>query len=378
MDLLKYEPLPELAAALRARCDAIIKRWHAAVLDTLPQANELTLKELRNSLPETLEQMSAALEADEPKPTKDLMDLAASHGETRYDQNFNLGELMIEYGLLRPIVVQEVAEHLGRIVTIQEILALNMGIDVAERRGVITYVNQQRNELQSLVEAQSKYLSFLSHDLRGGLNGILLMLEVMRRDLEGEARFAEPLADLDTMRRSILETVGTMDRFLHAERFRKGKVQVKRSVVDLPALIADLVGQFSYQAREKDLRLEMDVPARAQITTDKELLNLILQNVLGNAIKYSKRGTIRIGARDGGLWKISIQDQGPGIAKEKLSGLFQSYTRGDTHGQSGTGLGLSIARQAAELLGARLWAESKAGEGSTFHLELPAGPPDGG
>jgi len=149
-------------------------------------------------------------------------------------------------------------------------------------------------------------------------------------------------------------------------------------VVDLPALIADLVGQFSYQAREKDLRLEMDVPARAQITTDKELLNLILQNVLGNAIKYSKRGTIRIGARDGGLWKISIQDQGPGIAKEKLSGLFQSYTRGDTHGQSGTGLGLSIARQAAELLGARLWAESKAGEGSTFHLELPAGPPDGG
>src|SRR6476659_4458405 len=120
MDLLKYEPFPELASALRARCASIIERWHAAVLDTLPQANELTLKDLRNSLPETLEQMAAALEADDPKPTKDLMDLAATHGETRFDQNFNLGELMIEYSLLRPIVVEEVALQLARVLTIGE------------------------------------------------------------------------------------------------------------------------------------------------------------------------------------------------------------------------------------------------------------------
>jgi signal transduction histidine kinase len=372
MDLLKYQPLPELADALRGRRDAIIQRWHAAVQDTLPQANQLSLQELRNSLPETLEQMAAALEADEPKPTKDLMDLAATHGEARYDQNFNLGEVMIEYSLLRPILVEEVATHLGRIVSIPEILALNMGIDVACRRGVTTYVSHQKAELQSLAEAQSKYLSFLSHDLRGGLNGILLMLEVLRRDLETEERFAEPLSDLETMRRAILETVGTMDRFLHAERFRKGKVQVKPSQVDLTSLIGDLVNQFSYQARDKDLRLEMDVPKGALATTDKELINLILQNLLGNAIKYSKRGVIRISAHNGGLWKISIQDQGPGIAADKLASLFQPFARGDTHGQAGTGLGLSIARQAADLLHARLWAESKVGEGSTFHLELPA------
>lgn len=371
MDLLKYQPLPELAAALRARCAAIIERWHVAVRETLPQAHEMSLQEIRDSLPQTLEQMADALEADEPKATKDLMDIATSHGEERYDQNFNLGELMIEYSLLRPILVEEVATHLGRIVSIPEILALNMGIDVAARRGVTTYVNQQKAELQSLVEAQSKYLSFLSHDLRGGLNGILLMVEVLRRDLEGEERFAEPLGDLDTMRRAILETVGTMDRFLHAERFRKGKVQVKPGPVDLRALINDLIGQFNYQARDKDLRLETDVPD-AQVTSDKELINLILQNLLGNAIKYSKRGVIEIAARNGGLWKISIQDHGPGIAPDKLASLFQPFARGDTHGQAGTGLGLSIARQAADLLGARLWAESKVGEGSTFHLELPA------
>jgi len=372
MDLLKYRPFPELADALRARRDAIIERWQAAVEQTLPQAHALTLGQIRNSLPDTLEQMAAALEATEPTATKDLMAVAVSHGEARFDQNFNLGELMIEYSLLRPILIEEIAEHLARVITIDEIIAINLGIDVASRRGVTSYVNQQKAELQSLVEAQTKYLSFLSHDLRGGLNGVLLMLEVLRRDLMTEPKFAESLNDLEVMRRSIMETVGTMDRFLHAERFRKGKVQVKLGSVDLTKVIDDLVAQFSYQAEEKDLQLKTIVPDRANITSDKELINLILQNLLGNAIKYSRNGTITISAIDGERWTIAVHDQGPGIAQEKLATLFQSFTRGDTHGQAGTGLGLSIARQAADLLGAKLWAESKLGAGSTFYLELPA------
>jgi len=66
-----------------------------------------------------------------------------------------------------------------------------------------------------------------------------------------------------------------------------------------------------------------------------------------------------------------VIDQGPGIAPEKLEQLFAAFSRGETHGQPGTGLGLSIARQAADLLKAKLWAESKQGQGSTFQLQLP-------
>jgi signal transduction histidine kinase len=66
-----------------------------------------------------------------------------------------------------------------------------------------------------------------------------------------------------------------------------------------------------------------------------------------------------------------VTDQGLGIPKEKLGELFGAFTRGDTHGQPGVGLGLSIARQAADVMGAKLWAESTVGEGSTFFLELP-------
>jgi signal transduction histidine kinase len=199
------------------------------------------------------------------------------------------------------------------------------------------------------------------------------MIEVLRRDLAKEPKFGESLEDLDVMRRSILETVGTMDRFLHAERFRKGKVQVRPARVDVKRLINEVAMHFSYQARDKKINLVQDVPEGVAVTSDKELVTVILQNLVGNAVKYQPAGEVRIKVVCDGdaVCLISVIDQGPGIASEKLEQLFVPFTRGETHGQTGSGLGLSIARQAADLLKARLWAESKPGQGSTFHLELP-------
>jgi signal transduction histidine kinase len=205
------------------------------------------------------------------------------------------------------------------------------------------------------------------------------MIEVLRRELAKEGpKFAESLEDLEMMRRSIFETVGTMDRFLHAERFRKGKVQVKPGRLELTRLIAEVATQFSYQAKEKNLHVQVERGKPCPAVSDKELLSMILQNLLSNAIKYTPTGAVRVEARPGSNGDgclVSVSDQGPGIPHDKLSELFGSFTRGDTHGQPGVGLGLSIARQAADLLGARLWAESEVGRGSTFYLQLPKEPP---
>ena len=373
MDLLKYQPFPALAEAVRASAASVVERWQSAVRRSLPNANDLSTKQLHNDLPNMLGLIADALEADEPKATKALMDEAVSHGEARYDQNFNIGDVLIEYSLLRRLLCEEVLRQLDREMTVEELSALNLAVDVAVRRGVVSFAAEQRNELQAVVEAQTKYLSFLSHDLRGGLNGVLLMIEVLRRDLAKEPKFGESLEDLDVMRRSILETVGTMDRFLHAERFRKGKVQVRPGRIDVRRLVNEVVTHFSYQARDKDIRLVQEVNDGVTIVSDKELVTVILQNLVANAVKYSSQGEVRIKIECGGEegCRISVIDQGPGIAREKLDQLFTPFARGETHGQPGTGLGLSIARQAADLLKAKLWAESKPGEGSTFHLELP-------
>jgi signal transduction histidine kinase len=135
--------------------------------------------------------------------------------------------------MLRPIMLGEVTARLGRPMTVGEVSALMTALDLVIRRATLAFVEHQTRQLQAANEAQSKYLSFLSHDLRGGLNGVCLMIEVLKRELAREERFKESVDDLDMMRRSIFETIATMDRFLHAERFRKGKVQVRPSKVNL-------------------------------------------------------------------------------------------------------------------------------------------------
>jgi signal transduction histidine kinase len=380
MDLLKYRAMPELAAAVRAAAPDVIERWVPAVGQTLPTAAKLNTQQIQNDIPKILDRMAAALEAGEPRPTRELEREGTAHGESRFDADYDVGELMTEYAVFRRILIEEVAARLSREMTVDESAALNLGVDVAIRRSIVEFAAEQRAELQAVAEAQSKYLSFLSHDLRGGLNGVLLMIEVLRRDLAKEERFADSLDDLDMMRRSILETVGTMDRFLHAERFRKGKVQVKPAPVRVQQLVNEVVTQFSYQARDKALELRPEVQEGTAVTTDRELLALILQNLVANAVKFSKQGVIRVVATTtacpaGVACRLSVIDQGPGITPQKLDELFSPFQRGDTHGQPGTGLGLSIARQAADLVGARIRAESAPGEGSTFHVDLPNEPP---
>jgi len=379
LEVLIRRSYPELAGAIRARIPRIVERWAGLVRQSIPQADELTFAQLRDDLPLVLEQQAKSLEADRAEPTQKLMEITPKHGETRFHQNFKIDELFADYQLLRPVVIEELTLQLGRTLSAEEAVALHAVLDLAARQGAVAFVDHQTRQLKAATEAQSKYLSFLSHDLRGGLNGVFLMIEVLRRELAKEGpRFSESLEDLEVMRRSIFETVGTMDRFLHAERFRKGKVQVKPGRIELGHLLAEVATQFTYQAKDKRLELVVDRSHPCPAVSDRELLTMIVQNLLSNAIKYTQKGAVRIGARaldngDGCL--VSIADQGPGIPQEKLSELFGSFTRGDTHGQPGVGLGLSIARQAADMLGAKLWAESEVGKGSTFYLQLPKDPP---
>src|SRR4029079_17672830 len=135
--------------------------------------------------------------------------------------------------LLRRIVVQEMAAALTRPPTIDEIVAVNQGIDIAMRRSVVAYSQQQAAALKTETSAMAKFLSFLSHDLRGGLNGAVLMIEVLKRELAGEEKFAAAVEDLDVVRRSILDTVAMMERFLSAEKLRHGRMPVKISTIDV-------------------------------------------------------------------------------------------------------------------------------------------------
>lgn len=378
VELLTNSRFPELAAALRARCSHLIDEWAAMVREVLPIADRLTFEQLRDDIPEVIEKAACSLESDHPNRIDDLLQIVPKHGEVRFHQSFSLREVLVEYDLLRAVVIEQVVTHLGRKIEPAEVVALSAALDLTGRRAVLAFVQHQSQQLQAATEAQSKYLSFLSHDLRGGLNGVFLMIEVLKRELANQPQLSETVKDLDSMRRALLETVGTMDRFLHAERFRKGKVQLKPGRIHLKHLINETVSHFSYQAKDKGLELQVEVPDDCLITSDRELLSLILQNLISNAVKYTPAGAVRVTAvgKGDGSCLVTVKDQGPGIAPERLGELFSAFTRGETHGQPGVGLGLAIAQQAARFLGIKLWADSTAGDGSSFQVEIPKSMPE--
>jgi signal transduction histidine kinase len=378
-DLLENRSFPEISAALRERADLIVKRWEEAVRRQLPSADEMTLAQVRDHIPQILDQMATALASDRPAAVQDLREMSQSHGEVRFHQHYNVRELIIEYRLLRRIVVEEIHDASGGELSITEMIVLDMGVDTALQQGLLAFINHQRQQIQAATEVESKYLRFLSHDLRNNLNQVILVLDLLKGRLAGMPEFEEDLGDVTSAHSTILNTIAGMDALLQTERLRKGAIQPKAETVRLPSVVTDLVRHLSAQARQKGLSLIADVSCDVTLSSDRELIALALQNLVGNAIKYSSAGTVRVSIE---RWKdangqgcsISVSDQGPGIAPEDKRRIFEAFARGETHGQPGVGLGLAIAFEATRLLGGKLTVESEVGVGSTFRLLLPTAP----
>lgn len=377
LDLLAHHAFPRISAALQTRMQSVIKTWEAAVCQTLPSGDELTLKQLRNSVPTILQEIVAALASDTPAATKELVQGSKVHGEARFHDNYNMRELVVEYRLLRRVIIEQVSAELGERLDQRQNVALNMAVDTAVQSGIVAFSDHQRERIRAASESQSKYMSFLSHDLRNHLNHATLVLQLLGQRLASIEGCADGVEDVESIQRSIFLTMDGMDRLLQAERLRKEAVEPKLEPVDLRHVLTEIAGRFSLQAKGKGLSLVVDVPMGAEARTDRELVALVIQNLLGNAIKYSAQGSVRVTAKaasngivDGSGWVLEVSDEGPGIAPEKLSGLFDAFSRGDTHGQPGMGLGLSIASQATKVLGAKLEIDSKVGVGSTFRLLL--------
>lgn len=376
LDLLAYHAFPHLAAALRARSDTIIATWEAAVRQTLPVADELTLQQLRNSLPSILQEIIDAFASAKPRATCELIEGSKHHGATRFHENYNIRELTVEYRLLRRVIIEQVSEALDEVLDTKSGIALNMAIDAVLQSGVCTFTDHLQQRIKASTEVQSRYLSFLSHDLRNHLNHALLHLQLLTARLAQSPEYADTVGNIQSVNQAILQTTAGMDQLLQAEQLGHESVGFSAHTVDLRLLLSEVVRQCLHQAQSKGLNLEVEVPEDAHFTSDEGLLTLVLQNLLGNAVKYSSRGTVKITANHMSTgnatgWVLSISDQGPGIEPDKLINLCDAFKRGETYGNPGVGLGLTIATHAARLLGGEIKIESVLKAGSTFRLVLP-------
>lgn len=386
---LIHKPFPEVAHVLRAEGARITLAWDVAVRAAMPQMRRLSLEELKDSTPEILLAIANALASDNPESIRELLGQAPEQGLSRLRLNFDVIEVMQEDRLLRAIIVQHVEAGLKRRMDTAESAALHAAIDVMLQRSVVALVEKQKLQLRAAAETELKFLSYLSHDLNNNLGSVTLSLDSLAMDLEETGGFVEARESLEVSRRAIADTVAGMRQMLDHERVRHSGAQGRaHASVDLHELATRVTEQFAREARGREVRLVVMIPPGTQVHSDGELLVVVLQNLIGNGVKYAGRGTVCVGAdlvhstgSNNGLplanephsagAVVWVSDDGPGITPAKLGQIFEAFQRGEIHGQPGVGLGLAIASQAARLLGARLTAESLVGTGSIFRLALP-------
>lgn len=219
-------------------------------------------------------------------------------------------------------------------------------------------------QLAAVLAAQRRFLTDVSHQVATPLATIMTNLSMLRRanhgGVAGDA-IADSVAEAERMKRML----GRLRALAHADE----DVPLRRELVDLAELTADVVRAFAAQAGTSGVGLVTEVSAPARISADKDLLREAVANLVDNAVRVSPRGAavkLRVDRGSSGP-EIAVIDSGPGIDKDRLPRLFERFQRSD----SGSGLGLAIARRVVERHGGTIRVHSEPGAGSTFTIELP-------
>jgi signal transduction histidine kinase len=219
-------------------------------------------------------------------------------------------------------------------------------------------------QLAGVLAAQRRFLTDVSHQVATPLATIMTNLSILsratRKGAAGEA-VSDSVAEAQRMKRML----GRLRALAHADE----DVPLRRELVDLAELTADVVRAYTAQAATSGVGIVTEVGTSARVNADKDLLREAVANLVDNALRVSPRGarvTLRVDRGTVGP-SIAVADAGPGIEEERLPRLFERFQRSD----SGSGLGLAIARRVVERHGGTIRVKTERGTGSTFTIELP-------
>ncbi|GAB5408381.1 MAG: hypothetical protein BalsKO_07460 [Balneolaceae bacterium] len=233
-------------------------------------------------------------------------------------------------------------------------------------------IKKQKERIVQSEQFKEQFLANMSHEIRTPMHAISGMLNSLLRSERLKAQ--EPY--LKAMHSSSNNLLVLLNDILDLSKVESGKIQIEQSVIDLKTLIEEVFGLLEYKAKEKNLLLTSSISEQvpAYIMSDRVRLIQILVNLIGNAIKFTEKGSITVSFDYLNSTLIGrVIDTGIGVPDSKKATLFDSYEQGSSLKSElkGTGLGLSITKQLIELQDGKISLESELGKGSTFTFQLP-------
>ena len=236
-------------------------------------------------------------------------------------------------------------------------------------------IEEKSRELEVASKHKSQFLANMSHELRTPLNAILgyteLILDSIYGDMPDKAR-----AVLERVQANGRHLLGLINDVLDLSKIEAGQLTLSLNDYSLGDVVNGVVAAVEPLAAEKKLAFRAEVAENLPAGRgDERRLSQVLLNLVGNAIKFTDRGEVKIDASAAnGTFTVAVRDTGPGIAPADQAKIFEEFQQADnssTRQKGGTGLGLAIAKRIIEMHGGRIWVESTPGQGSTFSFTLP-------
>ena len=265
-----------------------------------------------------------------------------------------------------------VLEHQNRELDAQKRELATQADEVTEQN---TELEMQKRQLDESNRLKSAFLSNMSHELRTPLNSVIALSGVLSRRLEKTIP-DEEYGYLEVIERNGRNLLSLINDILDLSRIEAGREDISVSRFSVGGQVGEIVAMLEPLALEKKLTLLNQVSGDLPLlTSDPDKCRHILQNLVGNAVKFTEQGLITITARQAGNdIRIAVTDTGIGIAADQIPHIFDEFRQADgstSRKYGGTGLGLAIAKKFARMLGGGIAVESTPGQGSTFTLRLP-------
>ncbi len=237
-------------------------------------------------------------------------------------------------------------------------------------------IEQQTEELRRTIMGRDKLYSVIAHDLRSPMGSIKMVLNMLILRLP-QATVGEEMYEMLNMANQTTEEVfALLDNLLKWTKSQIGRLNMVYQKFDMVEMTSGVIEIYSMMSKIKEIKINIDAPARLEVDSDRDMLQTVVRNFLSNALKFSKSGTeitVRVEDLDDKV-KVSVIDQGSGMSEEAQGKLLKLDTHFSTFGTSneeGSGLGLLLCNDFVTKVGGELGFESEEGKGSTFHFWIP-------